>query len=546
MTAPNRNPGDAMPVMLQMRRWFKSAPPGQVAGVVVGLVLALALFGTSLSSGSDTLSTNTASTQNNSGGLGTPAGGPAGTTGGGSTGTGGSSGAARTTSGGSAAGSGGVTSLGGGAGTTGGTTSGGGTTAGGGTSSGIAGGGTTGGGGTTRFASDRGVTPTTVKLGFLYLNFGSVAGASQAVGLRSDIDKVIQAYVADANRHGGLAGRKIQAVLRSTDILDENDQNAACVSMVDDQKVFAISSTAISAQTATDCITLKGKTPMVNVLSTSDADQTKVSGYDITLIRSIDRIYSEWAASLTQIGFLKAGDKVGIVADNCDPNLGVVNKVLVPAVKKAGAGQVLLKVHDCAINNAQQQMPGIVSYFASNGVTKIMPADCPYAIIPFLSQAKAINYHPKYTISDYCNGSADALAQLFDPDEFGGTLGITGTYAGGFGVHAALTPPMIRCSKILVAAGLPGLDYSSKNSEAVAQCDYLTLLVQAINKAGPNPTRPGLAQTFGSIGDFQAGFSASNIYKPGKYSGGDLIHTIRFDGNCKCYVSTTGLRRGKY
>jgi ABC-type branched-subunit amino acid transport system substrate-binding protein len=394
--------------------------------------------------------------------------------------------------------------------------------------------------------SDRGVTAKEIKIGFLNLNFSSVPGAKEAIGLRDDIDRVNQAYVAYLNAHGGVASRAVVAAQRSTDILDESDQNAACTAMVADNKVFAISSTAISAPTASKCITVDGKTPMVDVLAPSEAVQRAAGGYDITLIRTIDRIYAEWGAALREIGFLNPGDKIGIVSDNCEPNLTVVQQVLVPAVKAAGAGTVEVRVHDCAIANSQQQMPGVVSYFAANGFQKILPADCPYAIVPFLAQAKAINYHPKFSISDYCNSTADALAQTFDPGEFGGTVGITSTYSGGNGSKAALTPEMQRCSKILTDAGLPGIDYTPRNAEALAHCDYLFLLVGLIGKLGPNPTRQALADSVGSFGDYRAGSTPLSTYRPGKFSGGELIHTIRFEGSCRCYSSTSGLRQGRY
>ncbi|MHB8466474.1 MAG: ABC transporter substrate-binding protein [Acidimicrobiales bacterium] len=394
-------------------------------------------------------------------------------------------------------------------------------------------------------AADRGVSPTQIKIGFLNLNFGSVPGAQAAIGLRADIAKVDQAFVDDLNAHGGVDGRKVVAVQRSTDILDESDQNAACTAMVDDNKVFAISATAISATTATKCITIDGKTPMVNVLAPSEADQATAAGYDITLIRTIDRIYNEWAASLQGIGFLKPGDKIGVVADNCEPNLTVVNQVLIPALRKAGAN-VNVKVHDCAINASQQEMPAIVSYFASNGYTKILPADCPYAIVPFLDEAKAIHYFPKYSISDYCNSTADALAQLFDPTEFAGTLGITSTYTGGNGSSAPLTPEMQRCSKILTNAGLPGIDYKPANAEALAQCDYFTLIVKVLQMIGPNPTRAAFANAIGLVGDYRAGSTPLSTYRPGKYSGGELIHTIRFESTCRCYANASALRAGRF
>lgn len=380
----------------------------------------------------------------------------------------------------------------------------------------------------------------------MYLNFGDVPGAEAAVGLRSDMPQVIDALVAYYNKHGGIAGRRIVPEIRSTDILDESDQNAACTQMVSDDKVFAISSTAIAFPSATQCISVEGKTPMVNVLSVSTAEQQAAVGYDITEIPSIDRIYAEWASQLRSIGFLNSGDRVGVLSDNCDPNLAVVNSVLIPDLKAAGASQVVLKTADCSIEDSEAEMPGIASYFASQHVTKILPAICPYGLISFLKDAKSIDYKPKFSISDYCNGTADALAHLYDPTEFGGTVGITSTYAGGYGSKATNTPQMQRCSDILTAAGLPGVNYAPANSEAVAQCDYLTLLADVIDKLGPNPTRAAFATEIGEYGDYQAGFSPLNIYTKDKYSGGDLVHTIEFNGSTGYYDSISDLRRNNY
>jgi branched-chain amino acid transport system substrate-binding protein len=129
-----------------------------------------------------------------------------------------------------------------GGGTTGGGTTGGGTTGGGTTGGGTTGGGTTGGsttgpksptGSKANYASDVGVTATTIKLGTIFSR-GGIFGPDQFTPSYYGV----QAYIADLNARGGINGRRIQLI--PCDDGGNSDKNTECTrKLIDNDKVFA-------------------------------------------------------------------------------------------------------------------------------------------------------------------------------------------------------------------------------------------------------------------------------------------------------------------
>lgn len=97
-------------------------------------------------------------------------------------------------------------------------------------------------------ATDVGVTGNSVKVGFLLIDTGGVG----ALGVKGLVDleqqrSAVRAYVDEVNDHGGIGGRKIEAVYAPYDPLSSYSGNsgrstgrAACLSLTEDNHVFAV------------------------------------------------------------------------------------------------------------------------------------------------------------------------------------------------------------------------------------------------------------------------------------------------------------------
>ena len=528
---------------MQIRLWLKSAARSQVAGTAAVLGAVLVLLAASLSRGGSP-SEEALDQLGVAGGAGTGAA----TTGGGATSTGGAPGQAGAAPAGGALGPPPSGTGGGTGGTTGATGS---TGATGTTGGSISGGGSGAGQADISRATDRGVnncdgTKPCVKLGFLIAKIGGLDASGFALNLRGDISEVIDAYVTYQNKHGGINGRPIVAVKRPTDPVDQGDQNQACTELTQQEKVFGVIDTAslIFANTQ-QCFIRDNKTPLVHSYAESEAFMDAGQGYDVTEVRSLDRIAVEWADEIGKLGFLKGGEKVGVLEDNCEPSHSVVDKLLVGGIKKYKPASIKTYESDCTAASAQAQPPGLQQQMCIDGVTHVLLATSFVAAQTFLQSADGgpCGSGPrkyKYMASDYSLLASDLFTRNFSKSQFDGSLAITNQFTG----IAKPSAQNAFCSKILKDAGLPGMDNTYPHADAAAICDYFFIMVKNAQAAGADLTRARWAQASQQLGRFNGAFSPTSVFSPGKTNGGELVHAMVWRADCTCYRQTGPLHVG--
>jgi hypothetical protein len=549
---------------MQIRLWLRDAARSQVAltlaavaAVVALLIASVSQTGTrdgsqdALSGGSETtgqLDGSASGTGGSSTGAGSTSGGAGAT---GTSSTGGSS------TGGSALGG---TGASGGTGSAVGTGSSGGTgsstTTGGSSTSGAGTGGSSGTSGTQGFditrSTDRGINncdggpKTCVKLGFLIAKIGGLDASGFALNLRSDITTVIQDYIDYQNKHGGLNGRTIVPVFRSVDPVEDDDQKKACTELTQDKKVFAVIDTAalIFADSQT-CFIRDNKTPLLHGYAESEAFMDAGKGYDVSETRSLDRIAIEWADEIGKLKFLKGGEHVGILEDNCEPSHSVVQKFLIGGIAKYKPASVKTYESDCTAASAQAQPPALQQQMCIDGVTHVLLATSFVAAQTFLQSADggpcgAGPKKYKYMASDYSLLAGDLFTRNFSKTQFDGSLAISNEFTG----ITAVSPQTRFCSGILKAAGEPGVDNTYSNADATAFCDYFFLFVKAAQKVGPDLTRAKWAQAVQTLGEFDGSYSPKSVFQPGKTNGGELVHAMVWHADCTCYRQTGPLHVG--
>ena len=401
-------------------------------------------------------------------------------------------------------------------------------------------------------ATDRGVNncpgvKTCVKLGVLLAKIGGLDASGFALNVRTDTQQVVQAYIDDQNKRGGINGRPIVPYFRTTDPISEDDQRQACTDLADDQKVFGVIDTqSFIFANPQACLTQTKQTPYVHGYAESEAFMDAGKGYDVSETRSLDRIAVEWVDEIHKLAFLKGGEKVGVLEDNCQPSASIVDKILIAGIQKLGVKSVKKYQSDCSAAYAQSQPPALQQQMCIDGVTHVVLATSFVAAQTFLQSADngpcgtgARKY--KYMASDYSLLASDLFTRNFNKNQFDGSLAITNFYTGITKTSAQLQ----KCSKVLQTAGIPGLSNSYPNADANAMCDYFALFVKAATAAGPNLTRAGWAQAVQQLGRFDGAFSPQSVFAPGKTNGGELVHAMVWHGDCSCYRQTGPLHLGK-
>jgi hypothetical protein len=395
-------------------------------------------------------------------------------------------------------------------------------------------------------ASDRGVSATKIKLGFMLQNTAGLNGAGFSTGQRSDGPEYIQAIADWANRNGGVAGREVVPTFRFTDPTSVEDQAAACRAMIDDAKVFGVIDVASILDTASlDCFVnrTKGDTPMVHSVMWSREWQQRSGGNEVSYQAAIDRISITWARDLAAMGWFPPGATIGIVGDKCPATEPVITGVLGPALTARGAGKVVFGTHDCDIQSVVSQPPNIVTQLRLAGVTHVLLVSNFVTAQVFISLAASQGWKPKYSTSDWFLNTSDATAANFDPSAFDGSVGISslGTMLKGSGKEPL--GGWETCSQIAVEAGLAPIEPGDTSSEELlGLCDNFLLLRAATEGAGPNPTRAGWRAAVQALGPRNSAVFLPSVFGPGKFTGSDYVHTLQWQRTCKCWRSVSDFR----
>ena len=401
-------------------------------------------------------------------------------------------------------------------------------------------------GGVVRTASDRGVSPTKIKIGFFLQNTAGLAGAGFSTGQRQDGPQYVDALAKWASKNGGVAGREVVPAFRYTDPTSVEDQAAGCRAMVDDNKVFGLVDVASILDTAAlDCIVRPdgGNTPFVHSAMWSTEWQKRSGGNEVSYQAAVDRISITWARDLAAMKWFPPGATIGILGDKCPATAPVVMNVLAPALKAKGAGKVVFGLHDCDIQSVASQPPNIVTQFRLAGVTHVLVTSNFVTGALFTNAAASQGYHPKYSTSDWFLNTSNVTTANFDPSEFDGAIGIA---SQGTVLKASGKKPYDGwqvCSQIATAAGLPPINPGDASSEELLDlCDNFRLLIDAINLAGVNPTRASWRAVIPTLPARVSAQFGPSKFGPGKLSGSDFVHTLLWQASCRCYRSVSDFR----
>lgn len=392
-------------------------------------------------------------------------------------------------------------------------------------------------------ASDRGVTPTTITIGFLPANLAGLSQAGFAIGVRADAAQYAQALGAYVNAHGGVDGRKVVIINRSTDPTSQSDQAAACQAMVSDDHVFGVvDEGAISDTPAMACIAIQNRTPFVHNTIWSTQWLAQSGGMEVGFPAAIDRISVTWPHDLAAMGWLAGHPTVGILGDQCEATKPVIDDVLQPELLKYGAGKVVLGEVGCDPQSVASEPATFATQFRTAGVTKVLLANNFVTAAVFMKAAQQQLYHPQYSVSDWWQLSFDADTSDFDPNQFNGAIAVT---SQGLMLPGAGLPPRpggALCSKVATDAGLAPLQYTSPNTELWAFCDNFFLMIDGLRAAGPNPTRTGWAAAVQHLGEVNSVIYGPSLFRPGKVTGSDQVFTARWESSCTCWRPVSGFR----
>jgi hypothetical protein len=331
----------------------------------------------------------------------------------------------------------------------------------------------------------QGVTATTVRVGFPYVDFAAVAKVGVSIN-NGSIPDATNALIANINAHGGINGRKIVPFLVAVDPTSPVPGATTCTQMTEDDKVFVAVGPLMP-----DCYLSHG-VPTVAAILQGVATSGPAPNFGLAPPASAyDPVQ---LGVFAKLGTFK-GKKVGVFAGN---SVDARELSIVEASLKKLHVDVVQTATDSAPQNdlvaLDQQVAVITQRFQGAGVNEVVAVGFGSAIWPEALSANQSTYNPPFVatnpgdLSGYTSGNNNP------------------TYIKNVVVSSPaqpvyqtwISPATQKCVQIIrkaypsdVITAPPKIPVHSSNTPYIAPeaaCTDLTLLTDILKAAGKNLT----------------------------------------------------------
>jgi hypothetical protein len=386
-------------------------------------------------------------------------------------------------------------------------------------------------------ASDQGVTPKTIKLGFLIANTSNLAAAGFNVGVNGDQGKVVTAWFNELNRTGGIDGRQLTNYNYTFDVLDTNDMTAGCKTMTQDQKVFSVITTGGYDSTAQLCIAKENKTPLISTDPEPASWYPQSAPYLWATFMNKDRLFLNQAKWLASSGYVRSTDKVGVIYHDIPNVAPSVTGTLLPALARNGIHPTDVVKLASDSNQALAQIQNAVLDMRTKGVTFVIFDMNLIFKTQFMQYAQNQQWFPRYTDTDEYFGCEDFVTTTYPPQAFNGTECLGTTLAGINPQHYPVTAFTKYADQVYDRTYPQG--YSTNGSSEMSQQEQqltnyelgseILLWANAAKRAGPNPTRAQWGIQMGRTGAWteQVGYCSAS-FGPAKWDGSDELSVDQY------------------
>ena len=388
----------------------------------------------------------------------------------------------------------------------------------------------------------RGVTDTSVKLGFSFFNVGTY-GVVPAYDVGPGLEKMM-AVERRWKREGrdSVHGRKIELVYSEFSITDEATQRASCLEFVEDKKVFAVASAA-GMYAGTDCVTKEKRTPFVQTASTGGTaiGVRERAPYFFMVAPDRSQTSRNWAHWAHHRGLLK--DKV-IGFYYSEEETQELKDNFIAELQKLGYGkQIAVEVTAGDDDEVGPEDSIAVNQFQASGVNLAILLLNGLRMENFMQQAQSRAYRPTYIASDLGVNTDDTKTTTFLPTQWDGTYAMSSMLYGQRGA------PLPREAQICIDDYRAVLAERGEDSNpepgradfnyALMSCHALELAWQALNNAGRTLTTSRYLAGMEAIRGYDGAFGPATTFGPNNHTGSDLQRTLQWRASCRCWQRVT-------
>lgn len=392
-----------------------------------------------------------------------------------------------------------------------------------------------GGGGSSdgpKVASATGITADTITFAYLDPDAAKLVDA----GFIEDIftgPEALNGLIDTVNAEGGINGRKL-AVRRY--VFDVTKVPAglitACTQASEDDPNFLALSMAFFGDGAS-CIALDHQMPLLT--SSGMAGQLyKPASQNLFLYNlTFEENQAALVKALAKTGALK-GKKLGAVVRAEPGGPESVEQSLRPAL--AAAGFPNLEV--ATITGATLGDPAVLSAaaqkFKAQGVDAVFLLANVYIAGGFMAAAEKEGLKATFYASDQSEVASNLIAKFGPPSVLNGAEGVSWKRLKSTSAATTSEADKKCVSKSPAAATLtPGTE---KYNGFASLCLMFQTMVDALRKAGNNPTRASFVKAMEGLGEFPMGSGAMGSFGPNKHTAPDQVRLVKFEVGCACWA----------
>ena len=387
--------------------------------------------------------------------------------------------------------------------------------------------------------SFRGVTATSIKIGFAIVDFNC---AKQFINfVRPNQQGVYQAFVDNVNNHGGIGGRKIDPVYKAFCPITAGPALDACSSFTQDSKVFAIiGNIGVNSADALLCASRDHQTVTIGhefgQSTIAQAPPGLLITPDITAERRTNVLLNLLKSQNTL-----AGKKVAIIGDQ---NTKVrADTVITPGLTALGVAQgstAILTVTGTDTSSAQSQLDSFIEKWKGENVTALFMTGLVVSSKQFVEKVKA-GMPNVLLMADGESGTKDGaqneVAAHKSPNPYEGAL----TAIGDTAAETWHRSDVQNCAQIADTAlnlnvlgpdvAKPGPDGNTDQTYQAVEdfCQEIDMFKQIAEKAGPNLTNQTWADAVNNFGSIKLIGNPFGSLHTSKYDADDGFRLASFD-----------------
>jgi len=377
-------------------------------------------------------------------------------------------------------------------------------------------------------ASDRGVSPTKIKVVFPYADLGPIGSATGLDAGSEDEPTAINAFVNDINSGGGINGRLIDPEIVKYNPLDDAELRADCKDWTESQEVFAVVDSYGWHDDHQLCITQEGHTPLISKWTTVTDWTSRGDPYlwwtGPDSAEVIDNLVATWKDTL-------AGQKFSVIVSDRESDklaLGYLND----ALDRVG-------LHPFSIETlsfgtvVSSQAPLVVQKLNAAQIHVVLPLLPFVTLAQYLESEDSQSYFPQLLLSDYESEiqAMLGLAETKYEKELQDTVGPTAFRLGSDEDPRGYTQLGQRCSDQYHKQDPNYSDNLEGPGAAMTWCQNIYLFAQAATMAGNNLTRESFNNAMSHIQGFGGSIVPDLTFGPTQRAGPHNYRTVQIHVN---------------